>query len=110
MSIIYTETLSDAESRTDIDTGDGRLMTINITGEGIIMDVWKKADDVDEIGSRLSCDEHLGTAGMMFDEWADWIVAEEETTDIDRKHQSGIERGQELLNRDFLPGHGGAEA
>jgi len=74
MSIIYTETLSDAESRTDIDTGDGRLMTINITGEGIIMDVWKKADDVDEIGSRLSCDEHLGTVGMMFDEWADWIV------------------------------------
>ena len=24
--------------------------------------------------------------------------------------KTGIERGQELLNRDFLPGHGGAEA
>tara|TARA_R110002020_G_scaffold56118_1_gene155482 strand:+ start:3221 stop:3541 length:321 start_codon:yes stop_codon:yes gene_type:complete len=23
---------------------------------------------------------------------------------------TGVERGQELLNRDFLPGHGGAEA
>jgi hypothetical protein len=73
MSIIYTETKSDKDSRTEIDIGDGRMLTINITGEGIIMDVWKKADDVDEIGSALSCDEHLGTAGMMFDEWADWV-------------------------------------
>ena len=74
MSIIYTKTTSDKDSRTDIDVGDERLLMINITGEGIIMDVWKKADDVDGIGSALSCDEHLGTAGMMFDEWADWIV------------------------------------
>ena len=79
--IIYTETRSDTDSRTDIDIGDGRLMTITIAHEGIIMDVYRVADDVaelvwpgnPEIGSALSCDEHLGTAGMMFDEWADWV-------------------------------------
>jgi hypothetical protein len=112
MSIIYTETLSDAESRTEIDIGDGRRLTINITGEGIIMDVWGTYVPGTEpwTDNETGIDESLlGTAGMMFDEWADWIVAEEETTDIDRKYPPGIERGQELLNRDFLPGHGGAE-
>ena len=74
MSIIYTETKSDKDSRTEINIGDGRMMTVNVTGEGIIMDVWEKADDVDEIGSALSCDKHLGTIGMTFDEWAEWIT------------------------------------
>ena len=69
-SIIYTKTTSDKDSRTEIDLGDGRGMTINITGEGIIMDVWQLADDGPELSIR---DRHLGTAGMMFDEWADWV-------------------------------------
>ena len=30
--------------------------------------------------------------------------------DSDEPTRPGVERGQELLNRDFLPGHGGAEA
>ena len=55
-----------------IDLDDGRVLDVNITHEGIIMDVFRNM-------------EHLGTAGMMFDEWADWIVVDEETTDIDRK-------------------------
>jgi len=69
MSIIYTETLSDAESRTDIDIGDGRTLTVNITGEGIIMDVYGSKADTHQ--------PHLGTAGMMFDEWAEWIIRED---------------------------------
>ena len=61
MSIIYTETKSDSDSRTEIDIGDGRHMTIGITAEGIIMDVWKK-------------DERLGTVEMTFAEWAEWVL------------------------------------
>lgn len=63
--IIYTETRSATDSRTEIDIGDGRLMTINITGEGIIMDVFA--------GMPGLKGDHLGTAGMMFDEWAEWV-------------------------------------
>ena len=55
MSIIYTETKSDKDSRTEIDIGDGRTLTIQITGEGIIMDVWPMSgyglsDDPDRLG------------------------------------------------------------
>ena len=87
VSIIYTKTTSDKDSRTEIDMGDGRTLTINITGEGIIMDVYGKADTgIAGALGRLAAgeelvdvldgppdDEHLGTAGMMFDEWADWV-------------------------------------
>jgi hypothetical protein len=52
-------------------------MTITITDEGVIMDVYGCKADIHQ--------PHLGTAGMMFDEWAEWIVTDEETTDIDRK-------------------------
>ena len=61
MSITYTETKSDTDSRTEIDIGDGRHMTIGITHEGIIMDVWKE-------------DERLGTVEMTFAEWAEWVL------------------------------------
>ena len=61
MSITYTETKSDTDSRTWINIGDGRRMTIGITAEGIIMDVWKK-------------DERLGTVEMTFAEWAEWVL------------------------------------
>ena len=66
MSIIYTETKSNTDSRTDIDIGDGRTMTITITGEGIIMDVYGCKADIHQ--------PHLGTVGMTFDEWADDVV------------------------------------
>jgi len=73
MSIIYTETKSDTDSRTEIDLGDGRHLTINISHEGIVMDVYNYID-----GWEDSRDMGLeGTAGMMFDEWADWIVADD---------------------------------
>lgn len=75
MSIIYTETLSDKDSRTEIDLGDGRKMTINITGEGIIMDVYERQPEGGDYDLLNTSDEdvHLGTAGMMFDEWAEWV-------------------------------------
>ncbi len=57
-------------SHTEVGLGDGRFMTINITHEGIILDVFASTcADWAEPG-----DEHLGTAGMMFDEWADWVT------------------------------------
>ena len=73
MSIIYTETKSDKDSLTEINIGDGRMMTVNVTGEGIIMDVYNYID-----GWEDSRDMGLeGTVAMMFDEWADWIGADE---------------------------------
>ena len=70
--IIYTETRSDKDSRTWIDIGDGRNLCINITGEGVIMDVYGTNDILDTMSDDMA-DLHLGTAGMMFDEWADWV-------------------------------------
>jgi len=72
MSIIYTETKSDTDSRTWIDIGDGRNLCINITGEGVIMDVYGVQED--DANGMIRDDLHLGTVGMMFDEWAEWIV------------------------------------
>jgi len=55
-------------SRTEVDLGESRHMTINITDEGIIIDIFGEPDEeLDEV--------HLGTVGMMFDEWADWVVS-----------------------------------
>ncbi len=54
-------------SRTEVDLGESRHMTISITDEGIIMDVFGPPDE------ELN-DLHLGTVGMTFDEWAEWIV------------------------------------
>ncbi len=73
MSIRYTETKSATDHRTEIDLDDGRYMTINITHEGIIMDVFQ---------NHPGFDEHLGTVGMTFDEWADDIVANDVVTMI----------------------------
>jgi hypothetical protein len=61
------------------DIGDGRTLTIQITGEGIIMDVYEPGfRNIDE-------DKHIGTVGMMFDEWADWIVG----GDFDDREERG---------------------
>ena len=78
MSIIYTETKSDKDSRIEIDIGDGRKMTINITGEGIIMDVFGPPDEDSQrnrswLAPDIILDPHLGSAGMTFEEWADWV-------------------------------------
>ena len=67
--IVYTQTRSATDSRTEIDLRDGLYMTVNITGEGVIMDVYLR-------GFTPDTDTHLGTAGMMYDEWADWVVIE----------------------------------
>ena len=72
MSIIYTETKSDKDSRTEINIGDGRSMTVNITGEGIIIDAYGVQEDDDN--GMIRDDLHLGTIGMTFDEWAEWIT------------------------------------
>ena len=72
MSIIYTETKSDTDSRTWIDIGDGRNLCINITHEGVIMDVYGLQEN--EANGMIRDDVHLGTVGMTFDEWADDIV------------------------------------
>ena len=72
MSIIYTETKSDTDSRTWIDIGDGRNLCINITGEGVIMDVYLRG--FTSLVFDPETDTHLGTVGMAFDEWADDVV------------------------------------
>ena len=58
-----------------VDLGDGRSLTFSITAEGIIVDVWgpHTAGTENETGINAS---HLGTVGMMFDEWADWVMSE----------------------------------
>ena len=40
---------------------DDKQMIVGVTEEGIIMDVYND-------------DDLLGTVGMMFDEWAEWVV------------------------------------
>ena len=74
--IIYESETGDGLGRFMIDLGDGRNMTVNITGEGIIMDVYQTVDVFDNPNAEPVDEhtEHLGTAGMMFDEWADWAV------------------------------------
>ena len=57
----------------EVDITDGRMLNIHITNEGIIMDVFGVQED--DSNGMVRDDLHLGTAGMMFDEWADWIVA-----------------------------------
>ena len=83
--IIYESETGDGLGRFMIDLGDGRNMTVNVTSEGIIMDVFAVSEHIDYSDNPPGEDEHIGTVGMMFDEWADWIVTDEETTDIDRK-------------------------
>ena len=67
--IIYESETGEGLGRFEIDLADGthRLMTVNVTEEGIIMDVYLR-------GFTLETDTHLGTVGMPFDEWADAIV------------------------------------
>ncbi len=50
---------------------DGRHLDINITEEGIIMDVFLR-------GFTPDTDTHLGTVSMTFNEWADDIAEGEQ--------------------------------
>ena len=74
MSITYTETKSDTASRTWIDIGDGRQITVSITSEGIIMDVFAISEHIDYSGNPPGEDERLGTVEMTFAEWAEWVL------------------------------------
>ena len=71
---------SDTDSRMEIDLGDGRYLNVIVTHEGIIMDVFKNMPIHDKgaavpIPRGEYVSKHLGTAGMTFDEWADWVVS-----------------------------------
>ena len=58
------------------DLEDGRFLNVNISHEGIIMDVYNYID-----GWEKSPDMGLvGTVGMTFDEWAEDIVANDPRT------------------------------
>jgi len=68
--------VSDTPILHNVDLGDGRHLTINISHEGIIMDVWGSHEPGTEpwTNNETGIDHtHLGTAGMMFEEWADWV-------------------------------------
>ena len=82
MSITYTETKSDTDSRMEIDLGDGRYLNVIVTHEGIIMDVYlsPRSDESDLTGFDKPM--HLGTMGMMFDEWADEVVSFDSPTKL----------------------------
>ena len=80
MSIIYTETKSDKDSRTWIDIGDDRNLSITITEEGVIMDVYGLQED--DANGMIRDDLHLGTMAMMFDEWADEIISFDSPTKL----------------------------
>ena len=71
MSIIYTETKSATDSRMDIDLGDDRKMTVTITREGIIFDVFGLR--IVQVDGMVYDDVHLGTVGMTYEEWGDWV-------------------------------------
>ena len=83
--IIYESETGEGLGRFMIDLGDGRNMTVNVTSEGVIMDVWGThvpgtepwTDNETGIDST-----HLGTMGMMFDEWADEVVSFDSPTKL----------------------------
>jgi len=94
--IIYESETGEGLGRFMIDLGDGRNMTVNVTSEGVIMDVYGKADTGIAGGiGRLAAgeelvdvldgppdDEHLGTMAMMFDEWADEVISFDSPTKL----------------------------
>ena len=72
MSIVYEHVSEDGNERFHVDLGDNRHLLVNVTHEGIVMDVYNYID-----GWEDSRDMGLeGTVAMMFDEWAAWIGAD----------------------------------
>ena len=80
-SVIYEHTSRDSCEEFTVLLDDNRSLSIGITPEGIIMEVFQRQPEGGDYDLLNTSDEdvHLGTAGMMFDEWADWIVREDIT-------------------------------
>ena len=82
--IIYESETGEGLGRFEIDLADDshRLMTVNVTEEGIIMDVYlsPRTDESDLTGFDKPM--HLGTMGMMFDEWADEVISFDSPTKL----------------------------
>ena len=76
MSIIYEHLSQGGCEDFHVLLDDGRVLNIRVSDEGVIMDVFvRRPEYADQ-------DEHLGTVGMTFDEWADDIVANDVVTMI----------------------------
>jgi alpha-L-arabinofuranosidase len=58
--MIYEHSNKDGYDQFNVSLDD-KQMVVGVTEEGIIMDVYND-------------DDLLGTVGMMFDEWAEWVV------------------------------------
>jgi len=72
---VTTDHSQEGETRFHIvmpDDENIRELVVIVTQEGIIMDVYDKVE-TDEDDTVLD-DVHLGTMGMMFDEWADEVI------------------------------------
>jgi hypothetical protein len=94
--IIYDHKSDDQEDRFHIDLGDGRLMLVNVTNEGVIMDVFGTRGGIAGVLARIGAGEelasvldgppdedvHLGTMAMTFDEWADEIISFDSPTRV----------------------------
>ena len=85
--IIYEHVSTDGDERFHIDLGDDRLLIVNVTSEGIIMDVYGYASNSWE--NRHLDPAHLGTMGMMFDEWADEIISLDSPTKVVSSNHNG---------------------
>ena len=79
---VTTDHSQEGETRFHIDIDDGRSMVVIVTTEGIIMDVYlsPRTDESDLTGFDKPM--HLGTMGMMFDEWADEVVSFDSPTKL----------------------------
>tara|TARA_B110001454_G_scaffold8404_1_gene7961 strand:+ start:2402 stop:2614 length:213 start_codon:yes stop_codon:yes gene_type:complete len=64
MAMVYEHSRLDGDERFHVSL-DGSVLIVAVTGEGIIMDVY---DD----------DDLLGTVGMMFEEWAEWVISDKQ--------------------------------
>jgi hypothetical protein len=82
--IIYESETGDGLGRFMIDLGDSRNMTVNVTSEGVIMDVFERQPEGGDYDLLNTSDEdvHLGTMGMTFDEWADEVVSFDSPTKL----------------------------
>lgn len=72
---VETDHSQEGETRFRIVLSDDenvRELIVIVTPEGIFMDVYDKAQE--ENKGVVPDDIHSGTTGMMFDEWAEWVV------------------------------------
>jgi hypothetical protein len=59
----------------NIDLEDGCTLTVNVGAEGIIMDVYAPHPNAGRPQEDLEEDVNIGTVGMTFDEWSEWITS-----------------------------------